>query len=152
MHSDASSIRICPLGLLTGGQAVGGGGVLPLLAQKGCLSVTWYIKGLEAGAKPPRIKLYWVPPSYQHRVSLAVKNISAIIFISWKRMTNFFYTLQYGSVYLFHFSLSNLTLTAHYYFLSVTGASELISVNACGNRQHYLIPRSLVLRDILYGK
>lgn len=40
-----------------GGQAVGGG-VLPLLAQKGCLSVTWYIKGLEAGAKPPRIKLY----------------------------------------------------------------------------------------------
>lgn len=35
-----------------------GGEVLPLMARKGCFSVTCYIKGLEAGAKPPRIKLY----------------------------------------------------------------------------------------------
>lgn len=36
----------------------GGGEVLPLMARKGCFSVTCYINGLEAGAKPPRIKLY----------------------------------------------------------------------------------------------
>ena len=37
---------------------VAGGEVLPLMARKGCFSVTCYIKGLEAGAKLPRIKLY----------------------------------------------------------------------------------------------
>lgn len=55
MHSDASSIQAMPFRAINLGA---GGEVLPLMARKGCFSVTCHIKGLEAGAKPPRIKLY----------------------------------------------------------------------------------------------